>query len=63
MRLLFLGDVVGEGGCDFVLQKLPAFKRKENIDICIANGENSAKGNGVTPKSCKNGTGVPSFRM
>lgn len=53
MRLLFLGDVVGEGGCDFVLQKLPAFKRKENIDICIANGENSAKGNGVTPKSCK----------
>lgn len=53
MRLLFLGDVVGEGGCDFVLEKLPAFKRKEQIDICIANGENSAKGNGVTPKSCK----------
>ena len=53
MRLLFLGDVVGEGGCDFVFQKLPSFKRKENIDICIANGENSAQGNGVTPKSCK----------
>lgn len=53
MRLLFLGDVVGEGGCDFVLEKLPAFKRKENIDICVVNGENSAKGNGVTPKACK----------
>lgn len=53
MRLLFLGDVVGEGGCNFVFEKLPAFKRKENIDVCIVNGENSAKGNGVTPRSCK----------
>ena len=52
MRLLFLGDIVGEGGCDFILKKLPEFKRKNNIDVCIANGENSAKGNGVTPKSC-----------
>ncbi|MBQ8183463.1 MAG: TIGR00282 family metallophosphoesterase [Clostridia bacterium] len=53
MRLLFLGDIVGEGGCDFILKKLPDFKRKNNIDVCIANGENSAKGNGVTPKSCE----------
>ena len=53
MRLLFLGDVVGEGGCNFLLRKLPEFKRKNNIDVCIANGENSAKGNGVTPKSCE----------
>ncbi len=51
MRLLFLGDVVGEGGCKFLMEKLPRFKRQNNIDICIANGENSAKGNGVTPKS------------
>ena len=51
MRLLFLGDVVGEGGCDFLLRRLPDFKRKNNIDVCIANGENSAQGNGVTPKS------------
>ena len=53
MRLLFLGDVVGEGGCNFILKKLPELKRKNNIDVCIANGENSAKGNGVTPKSCE----------
>lgn len=51
MRLLFLGDVVGEGGCNFLLKKLPDFKRKNNIDVCIANAENSAQGNGVTPKS------------
>ncbi len=53
MRLLFLGDVVGVGGCDFLAAKLPAFKRNNKIDVCIANGENSAQGNGVTPKSLK----------
>jgi metallophosphoesterase (TIGR00282 family) len=52
MRLLFLGDVVGQGGCEFLMKKLPDYKRKNNIDVCIANGENSAQGNGVTPKSC-----------
>lgn len=51
MRLLFLGDVVGEGGCNFLMKKLPVYKRNNNIDVCIANGENSAQGNGVTPKS------------
>ncbi len=51
MRLLFLGDVVGKGGCDFLMKQLPNFKRKSNIDVCIANGENSAQGNGVTPNS------------
>lgn len=53
MRLLFLGDVVGQGGCEFLMRKLPDFKRKNGIDVCIANGENSAQGNGVTPKSCE----------
>lgn len=53
MRLLFIGDVVGMGGCDFLLKKLPSYKKKMNIDVCIANGENSAQGNGVTPHSCK----------
>lgn len=53
MRLLFIGDVVGSGGCDFLMRMLPQFKRKNSIDVCIANGENSAQGNGVTPFSCK----------
>ncbi len=51
MRLLFLGDVVGKGGCDFLMKKLPDYKRKNCIDVCIANGENSAQGNGVTSQS------------
>ena len=53
MNILVLGDVVGEIGCEFLRKKLPAFKRLKAIDFCIANGENSAKGNGVTPKSCE----------
>lgn len=51
MRLLFLGDVVGQGGCDFVMKKLPDFKRKNAIDVCVVNGENSAQSNSATPKS------------
>lgn len=53
MILLALGDVVGEKGCAVVRRILPGLKRKENIDFCIANGENSAEGNGITPSSAE----------
>ena len=53
MRLLFIGDVVGIGGCEFLMKKLPDYKKENGVDVCIANGENSAQGNGVTPFSCK----------
>ena len=53
MRLLFIGDVVGAGGCEFLMKKLPGYKKENGVDVCIANGENSAQGNGVTPYSCK----------
>ncbi|MBQ5884435.1 MAG: TIGR00282 family metallophosphoesterase [Clostridia bacterium] len=53
MRLLFIGDVVGQSGCEFLMRKLPGYKKENGIDVCIANGENSAQGNGVTPFSCK----------
>ena len=51
MRILFVGDVVGEAGCDFVRKVLPGFKKMQMIDFCVVNGENSAKGNGVSPAS------------
>ena len=51
MRLLMIGDVVGAPGCNYVREKLPAFKRKYEIDVVVANGENSAVGNGVLPVS------------
>ena len=53
MRILFLGDVVSEPGCEFVRRKLPGFKKLQQIDFCIVNGENSAKGNGITPQSAE----------
>ena len=53
MRILFLGDVVSEPGCEFVRKKLPGFKKLQQIDFCIVNGENSAKGNGISPASAE----------
>lgn len=51
MNILVLGDVVSEIGCEFLRKKLPALKKLKAIDFCIANGENSSTGNGITPYS------------
>ena len=51
MRILFISDVVGEAGCAFVRKTLPGFKKLQMIDFCVVNGENSAKGNGISPAS------------
>lgn len=51
MNLLFIGDVVGESGCDFLEKNIYSIKNEYDIDLTIINGENSAKGNGITPKS------------
>jgi metallophosphoesterase (TIGR00282 family) len=48
MKLLFIGDIVGNPGRKIVKELLPNIKKKEEIDIVIANGENSAGGNGIT---------------
>ncbi|MCR5523580.1 MAG: TIGR00282 family metallophosphoesterase [Clostridia bacterium] len=53
MNILAIGDVVSEIGCNFVRQKLPSLKKVKGIDLCIANGENSAVGNGITPHSAQ----------
>lgn len=51
MVILTIGDVVGRPGCDFLRRHLPALKKMHKVDVCIANGENSAHGNGITPES------------
>ena len=51
MNILFIGDVVGQMGCDHVRKVLPSLKKLYNIDMVIANGENSAQGNGISPDS------------
>ena len=51
MNILCIGDVVGSVGCQFLRQRLPSLKKLKNVDLVIANGENSADGNGLTPAS------------
>ncbi len=48
MRLLFIGDVVGEPGRRAVRLLLPKLKEELSIHAVVANGENSAGGSGIT---------------
>lgn len=50
-NLLFIGDVVGKSGCDFLASRIYSLKKKYSIDITVVNGENSAQGNGITAYS------------
>lgn len=53
MRILFLGDVVGQSGRRLVTQTLPDFRRKYNVDFAIVNGDNAAHGFGLTGGICR----------
>lgn len=49
MKILFLGDIVGQPGRHAVREKLGDLVASESIDYVIANGENAAGGSGITP--------------
>ncbi|HTI98703.1 MAG TPA: TIGR00282 family metallophosphoesterase [Dongiaceae bacterium] len=49
MKLLFIGDIVGQPGRRAVARILPKLRLQHGIHYVIANGENSAGGNGITP--------------
>lgn len=51
MRILMFGDVVGEAGTACFQRYARELRRKYSADHIIVNGENSAKGNGITPQS------------
>ena len=51
MKILFIGDIVGEPGRRAVKILLPKLREQHALDIVIANGENSAGGSGITPKT------------
>jgi 2',3'-cyclic-nucleotide 2'-phosphodiesterase len=50
MRVLFIGDIVGSPGRQLVRDRLADLVAQRQIDLVIANGENSASGFGITPK-------------
>jgi metallophosphoesterase (TIGR00282 family) len=50
MRILFIGDVVGQPGRTAIEEHLRGLRDELGVDFCIANAENVADGVGVTPK-------------
>ena len=48
MRILALGDIVGHVTIDYLADKLWAFRSKEKIDFCVANGENATEIRGIS---------------
>src|SRR5208282_5209885 len=50
MRVLFIGDIVGSPGRQIVRDRLADIVAQRQIDLVIANGENSASGFGITPR-------------
>ena len=53
MKILVIGDIVGESGVEKAKIVIPQIKKEENIDFVIVNGENSAGGMGITEKIFK----------
>ncbi|MGZ5544200.1 MAG: YmdB family metallophosphoesterase, partial [Limisphaerales bacterium] len=53
VNVLFIGDIVGEPGRCAVKELVPKLRREHELDIVIANGENSAGGSGITPNTAR----------
>ena len=53
MRILLIGDVIGQPGRRAVHTLVPALRQEMGIDLVIANGENSAGGIGITPSTAQ----------
>lgn len=51
INVLFIGDIVGSNGCDFAEKTVGKLRAQKKLDLVIANGENSADGNGITKAS------------
>ena len=47
MRLLFIGDIVGQPGREATIKILPKLKKDLRINFTIANGENVTHGKGL----------------
>ena len=48
MRVLAIGDLVGESGVKKLREVLPKLRQEAKIDFVIVNAENSAGGMGIT---------------
>ena len=48
LRLLFLGDIIGEPGRKAVIDMVPKLRQTWEVDFVVVNGENAAAGRGIT---------------
>jgi metallophosphoesterase (TIGR00282 family) len=53
IKILFIGDIVGSPGRAAVKSLVSKIRTRENIDVVIANAENSAGGSGITPRTSR----------
>ena len=51
LKVIFLGDVVGRPGRDIIRENIDYLKDRYNYDFLVINGENSAGGAGIVPKT------------
>lgn len=56
-RTLCIGDVVGRPGRKIIRDTLAAFRTEREVHFVVCNGENSASGSGLTPKTLSELTG------
>ena len=49
MKILFVGDIVGEPGRRVIMKRLHKLIPHHQVDLVIGNGENAAGGFGITP--------------
>ena len=50
MKILFIGDIMGEPGRRVIARRLPKVVAQHSVDLVIGNGENAAGGFGITPE-------------
>lgn len=48
-----LGDVSRSASCDYLAEKLWVYRKENEIDFAVVNGENSAEGNGIDKTSAQ----------
>jgi metallophosphoesterase (TIGR00282 family) len=59
MKILFLGDIFGDAGCEAVKKLVPKVRTEQHIDFVIGNCENAVKGMGITPKVAEDFFAIP----
>jgi metallophosphoesterase (TIGR00282 family) len=65
MRILFIGDIIGQPGRRMVERHLPRLQREYAVDFTIANGENAAGGFGLSRAAFRelHALGVDAFTL